>query len=115
MDSKSITTFKWGNQGYNGDIAKVEYDNLTNSSYAGHKITKIIATYSNATPADSDLKNTSDPTIWPANPQITVYSDPTDGFWYNRVANITVNYQFYDDQGNLISSILITLGLLSHL
>ena len=118
LDSKSMTTFTWGNKGYTGDIAKVEYDNLTNSSYNGHKITKIIATFSNAAPADSDLTNTSDSTQWPANPQITVYSDPTDGFWYNRVANATVDYQFYDDQGNLISfnpnNAWLTIASLNH-
>ena len=118
LDSKSLTTFKWGDHGYTGNIATVEYDNLSNSSYNGQKITKIVATFSNANPASPNLKDTSDPTIWPANPQITVYSDPTDGFWYNRVEGVTVNYQFYDANGNLINfntnNAWLTIASLNH-
>lgn len=118
LDSKSLDTFTWGNQGYSGDICKIEYDNLQNSSYNGSKITKIVATYSNANPADTDLTNTSDSTIWPANPQLTIYSDPTDGFWYNRVKNVTVDYQFYDANGNLINfdsnNAWLTIASLNH-
>lgn len=117
LDSKTTTTFKWGNTAYNGDIAKVEYDNLTAANYNGHKISKIVATYSNATPTDKDLNPTNDPK-WPGNPQLTIYSDPTDGFWYNRLAGVTVEYQFYDENGNLINfdknNAWLTIASLNH-
>lgn len=37
------------------------------------------------------------------NPEIDVYSDPTDGFWYRRINRVKVDYQFYGQDGKLIN------------
>lgn len=111
LDSKTTTCLTWGRSAYNGTIGAVEYDNLKNSSYNGDKITKIVATFSNAGPLNTNFAQTDVPGL-------VIYSDPTDGFWYNFEENITVNYQFYDDKGQLINfdpnNSWLTIASLNH-
>lgn len=76
----------------------VTYTNLHNSYYYdanGNKlsISKIVAHFSDfqANPSgdQSDLN-------------VQVYSDPTDGFWYHNINSVTVEYEYYDQNGNRI-------------
>lgn len=77
----------------------VTYTNLHNSYYYdqnGNKlgISKIVAHFSNfeANPhGDASDMN------------VQIYSDPTDGFWYHNINAVTVEYQYYDQNGKLIS------------
>ena len=102
LDSQSETTFRWNNKDYNGTIAQVEYDNLHNSTYDGQTISKIVATYSNAK-VYPYASNVGVDSVWPSCSQLLVYSDPTDGFWYTQIDHVTVNYQFYNSDGQLIN------------
>lgn len=93
-----------------GDVLKVEYDNLQNASYNGQKITKEVITFSNVVGGGLTTKD--------VNQGIFVYSDPTDGFWYNNMKNITENIQFYGSDGNPIQfgsdNAYITIASLNH-
>ena len=111
LDSKTTTCLTWGRSAYNGTIGTVEYDNLHNSSYNGEKISKIVATFSNAGPLNTNFSQSD-------TPGLVIYSDPTDGFWYNFEENTTVNYQFYNDKGQLINfnsnNSWLTIASLNH-
>ena len=73
----------------NGNILKVTYDNLKNSSYNGQKITKIVQIYHDIT------KTPNDPGI----PAILVWSNPFNGFWYWHSDAISVDYHLYLENG----------------
>ena len=84
--------------GLGGD-GTVTYTNLHNSYYYdqnGNKvgISKIVAHFSNfqANP-NGNAKDMN----------VQVYSDPTDGFWYHNINSVTVNYKYYDQNGNQIT------------
>lgn len=87
--------------GISGDIAKVTCSNI-NATYGGKKINKIVATYSDLKPGDG-LTNPDTFDNSKGNPFLRIYSDPTDGFWYNNSDGVTVTYQYYDENGNLIN------------
>lgn len=61
-----------------------------------HAIAKIVRTFSDSSIVDL-------PNFTGKNPCIVVYSDPTDGFWYNYLDGVTVSDRYYDEQGNLIN------------
>ena len=70
------------------------YTNLHNSSYTDnngtkHQISKIIATY----------KTSGNSTDWPI---LYINTDPYEGFWYMGVNPVSVTYQCFDENGNLI-------------
>lgn len=70
------------------------YTNLHNSSYTdnngtNHHISKIIATY----------KTSGNSTDWPI---LYINTDPSEGFWYMGVNPVSVTYQCFDENGNLI-------------
>lgn len=102
--------------GISGDIAKLTYDNI-NGSYKGKKISKIVATYSNLQ-AGTGITHTDNYDNSNGNPYLRIYSDPTDGFWYMNSNGVTVTYQYYDENGNLIilddSDAYMTVGSLNN-
>ena len=75
---------------------------LHNSTYDGQTISKIVATYSNAK-VYPYASNVGVDSVWPSCSQLVVYSDPTDGLWYTQIDHVTVNYQFYNSDGQLIN------------
>ncbi|ETA74593.1 GbpC/Spa domain-containing protein [Ligilactobacillus equi] len=92
-NDKLISFQAVGAQGKNidGDLLQVTYTNLTNSSYNGTPITKIVLTFKNSkiygNPTDS--KNF-----------LHVYKNPYQGFLH--ATQIEVAYNFYDETGKLI-------------
>lgn len=101
-DSKGALIVVANNKnGISGNIAKVTYTNI-NGSYNGVKIGKIVATYSNLQDG-SGLLTTDTSENSNENPFLRIYTDPTDGFWYNNSNGVTVTYQYYDENGNLIT------------
>lgn len=80
---------------FSKDGTPVTFTNLKHSFYynsEGQKvnISKIVAKF-------YDIQANSE------NPDIDVYSDPTDGFWYRRINRVKVDYQFYAQDGKLIN------------
>lgn len=80
------------NHAEDGSIT-IEYSNLSNSSYNNKKINRIVATYSKGTNSNSGSSD----------PNLTIWSNPYNGFWYNQIGSINVNYQYYDQDNNLIN------------
>lgn len=102
IDSKKgIIIIAKDQNGINGDIAKVTFTNV-NGSYKGIKIGKIVATFSDLKNGDGIINKVGD---YDSNkkPFLKIYSDPTDGFWYTNSNGVTVTYQYYDENGNLIT------------
>lgn len=101
------------NGAVNGKVLTATYTGLSNSFYvdrAGtkHKIAKIVRTFSDLT--DSGITNwakhygVNNPEEYNhGNPELTLYSDPTDGFWYNWSGGVTVQDLYYDNNGQPIN------------
>lgn len=91
---------------YSGDILTATYTNLQNSSYIDsnnivHRITKMIVTFSDVVPDNSAY--THNALALPNDCILTVNSNPRYGFHYSHIKSVNVNYQFYDQDGNLVS------------
>ena len=108
-DSKTSITVDTDNTGnLTGNVIEITYSNLSNSTYKGRKISKIVATYSDII---RDKQS-------PRNVGLRIMSNPYHGFWYWNSSSITVNYKFYDEDNNLINfdndaSSWITVGSLN--
>ena len=101
VDSKEATEITLPNENESGTVAVITYTGLQNSYYTDnngikHKISKIVRSFSNTTTRQDKKEHT----LW-------IYSDPTDGFWYNGISGVTVNDQYYDANG---SPIIINQG-----
>ena len=97
----------------------VTYDNLNNSYYLENindetnriKISRIDRTFSSIKVADNPHRfyggwrgNKYD-NYDPCNgPQLIIYNDPSDGFFYNNIEQISVKDIYYDDKGNPIKT-----------
>ena len=93
-DSKTSLMVTTDNQGnLTGNIIEVTYSNLSKSTYKGRKISKIIATYSNAIKDKLAAYSVS----------FRVMSNPFEGFWYWQISSISVDYKYYDENNNLIN------------
>ena len=96
----------------------VTYDNLNNSYYLENinnktnkiKISKIERTFSHIQEADK-IRFTSDGHTPKGadgaydecyGPQLIIYNDPSDGFFYNNITQVSVKDIYYDDQGSQI-------------
>lgn len=73
-----------------GDILKVTYTDLKNSTYNGKKIGKIEETFSGLKGVDG--KGALD-----------FYNNPYQGFWYAGTSGITANLKFFDEDGKQIT------------
>ena len=97
----------------------VTYDNLKNSYYLENiddktnkiKISKIERTFSDIQDArniifKSDGIHAMNPTDGVYDkcdgPQLIIYNDPSDGFFYNNITQVSVKDIYYDDNGNQI-------------
>lgn len=95
-----------------GDFLKVTYTNLTNSTYAGKKISKIVVTYSDFVISNHSYQS--------GRPAAGIYfgNSPTDGFFYVKCNGVTMNLEMYDEAGNLITlgenTAYITVGSLNN-
>lgn len=106
VDSKELVMVdaKNGFKGVNGDVITVEYDGDF-GSYNGTEITKEVRTFKNLKAfvnPDADKLYLS-PTETFSAAHLNIYSDPTDGFWYNGSAGVTTATKYYDKNGNEIS------------
>ncbi|OTF88605.1 GbpC/Spa domain-containing protein [Ligilactobacillus salivarius] len=108
-DSKTSVTVDTDNTGnLTGNIIEVTYSNLSKSTYKGRKISKIVATYSDA------IRGKQAP--W--NVRLRIMSNPFEGFWYWQTFEVKVDYKYYDENNNLINfdnddSAWITAGSLN--
>ena len=101
-----------------GKEITVTYDNLNNSYYLENiddktnkiKISKIERTFSHILEADK-IRFTSDGHTPKGadgaydecyGPQLIIYNDPSDGFFYNNIEQVSVKDIYYDDNGNQI-------------
>lgn len=82
----------------NGEIAQVTYTNLSNSYYGDTKISKIVVTYSNATPTGNMYKLPSE--NGGQGYFLSVSQNPVSGNM--RSVDIQSTYQYYDENGNII-------------
>lgn len=106
VDSKQLITVLANNglKGVDGNVITVEYDGDF-GSYNGDKITKIVRTYKDLQPwvdpnaSYVDIGNGNKAT----ESQMYIYSDPTDGFWYDASQGVTTSTQYYDDSGKQIT------------
>ena len=73
-----------------GDILKVTYTDLKNSTYNGKKISKIEETF-------SGLKGVN------GKGTLRFYNNPYQGFWYAGTSGITANMKFFDEDGKQIT------------
>ena len=96
----------------------VTYDNLNNSYYLENinnktnkiKISKIERTFSDIQPGNTIFtsdgiheKNPTDGVYDKCDgPQLIIYNDPSDGFFYNNITQVSVKDIYYDDQGSQI-------------
>lgn len=116
QDSKKTFVIRADGENTDGNVAIVTYTNLRNSYYIDsngikHNIAKIVRTFSDLTSQNTQLKDfvrqnvPNDKlknTFNSLNPSLIIYSDPTDGFWYNWASGITVTDKYYDEDGNQI-------------
>ena len=115
-DNKVIVDFQH-NQCSGKDIT-VTYDDLKNSYYLENiddktnkiKISKIERTFSHIKEADK-IRFTSDGSTPKGadglydkcdGPQLIIYNDPSDGFFYNNIQQVSVKDIYYDDNNNEI-------------
>ena len=95
----------------------VTYDNLNNSYYLENinnktnriKISRIDRTFSSIEVADNPhlfyggWRGNKYDYYDPCNgPQLIIYNDPSDGFFYNNIKQVSVKDIYYDDEGNPI-------------
>ena len=96
----------------------VTYDNLNNSYYLENiddkinkiKISKIERTFSDIQDARNIIFKSDGKTPKGADgrydkcdgPQLIIYNDPSDGFFYNNITQVSVKDIYYDDNGNKI-------------
>ena len=93
-DSKTSVTVDIDNTGsLTGNIIEVTYSNLSKSTYKGRKITKIVATYSNA------IRDK----LAEYRVRLRIMSNPFEGFWYWQTSEVSVDYKYYDENNNLIN------------
>ena len=102
-----------------GKEITVTYDNLNNSYYLENiddktnkiKISKIERTFSHILEADK-IRFTSDGHTPKGadgaydecyGPQLIIYNDPSDGFFYNNIEQVSVKDIYYDDKGDEIT------------
>ena len=101
-----------------GKEITVTYDNLNNSYYLENinnktnkiKISKIERTFSDIQPGNTIFtsdgiheKNPTDGVYDKCDgPQLIIYNDPSDGFFYNNITQVSVKDIYYDDQGSQI-------------
>src|SRR5699024_872692 len=103
---------------YQGKEITVTYDNLNNSYYLENetnriKISRIDRTFSSIQAVDDNPKlfnpNGKDKYKNDAiydkcdGPQLIIYNDPSDGFFYNNIKQISVKDIYYDDKGHEIT------------
>ena len=96
----------------------VTYDNLKNSYYLENiddkinkiKISKIKRTFSDIRPGNTIFKSDgytpkgADGVYDKCDgPQLIIYNDPSDGFFYNNIKQVSVNDIYYDDKGSPIN------------
>ena len=96
----------------------VTYDNLKNSYYLDNiddkinkiKISKIERTFSDIQPgktiftSDGKTPKGADGVYDECDgPQLIIYNDPSDGFFYNNITQVSVNDIYYDDKGSQIN------------
>ena len=102
-----------------GTDITVTYDNLNNSYYLENiddktnkiKISKIKRTFSDITPGDTIFKSDGIHDMNPTDgvydkcdgPQLIIYNDPSDGFFYNNITKVSVKDIYYDDNDNEIT------------
>lgn len=96
-----------------GTALVATYTGLNNSYYTDdngvkHHISKIIRTFSNLTADNginwhSILSNINNAQYNYGKPYIWIYDDPTDGFWYNFSSGVTVDDQYFDENGNPVN------------
>lgn len=101
-----------------GKEITVTYDNLNNSYYLENetnriKISRIDRTFSSIQAVDDNPKlfnpNGKDKYKNDAiydkcdEPQLIIYNDPSDGFFYNNIKQISVKDIYYDDKGHEIT------------
>lgn len=100
-----------------GKEITVTYDNLNNSYYLENinnktnkiKISKIERTFSDIQPGNTIF--TSDGSTPTSNgvydkcygPQLIIYNDPSDGFFFNNIKQVSVKDIYYDDKGQPIT------------
>lgn len=106
VDSKTLiwVDAKNGFHGVNGNVITVEYDGDF-GSYNGDKITKIVRTYKDLgawVDPNASVVNTGDNNLI-YNSKMYIYSDITDGFWYDGASGITTSTQYYDQSGKQLS------------
>ena len=101
-----------------GKEITVTYDNLNNSYYLENiddkinkiKISKIERTFSDIQDARNIIFKSDGKTPKGADgrydkcdgPQLIIYNDPSDGFFYNNITQVSVKDIYYDDNGNKI-------------
>ena len=93
-----------GFKGINGNVITVEYDGDF-GSYNGDEITKEVRVYKNLLPFEDPnaSKLYYSPTQTFTKARLNIYSDPTDGFWYNGSNGVETATKYYDAKGNLIN------------
>lgn len=97
LDPNSIqkandNTFTFLKNNIPNDYLEVTYNNLQNSSYRNHNISKIVLTLSNMTGVNPN-RHTG---------QLTISGQPIGGLNYDGMGT-DINYHFYDENGNLIN------------
>ena len=118
-DNKVIVDFQPAQYQDQDKEITVTYDNLNNSYYLENindetnriKISRIDRTFSSIKVADNPHRfyggwrgNKYD-NYDPCNgPQLIIYNDPSDGFFYNNIEQISVKDIYYDDKGNPIKT-----------
>ena len=116
-DNKVIVDFQH-NQ-CSGKEITVTYDNLKNSYYLENiddkinkiKISKIERTFSDIQDARNIIFKSDGQTPKGADgvydecrgPQLIIYNDPSDGFFYNNITQVSVKDIYYDDKGSQIN------------
>ena len=117
-DNKVIVNFQHGQ--CQGKEITVTYDNLNNSYYLENinnetnriKISKIERTFSEIQESSKTIftsdgiheKNPTDGVYDKCDgPQLIIYNDPSDGFFYNNITQVSVKDIYYDDQGDQIN------------
>lgn len=78
------------NNSISGNVVQITYDNLQHSSYGDQKITKIIAIVHDVV----KKAQTGNVDFW---------NNPFNGFWYEEISDITIDYHFYLANGKEVN------------